>query len=522
MQFHKLIVEKACLLEPGTRTEDGVLRHLLGALEKAGRLTEVDQALTDIEARERQGVTAVGNGIALPHACTSSVQQPMIAFCRSREGIDFQALDGKPVHLIFLLLGPKAAQSLHLKILGRLARLLARPEFLDNLRRVESAAALVALLKEQEKNLGEIEIPQDLPFVCVAGAGNGGQAMAAYLTLLGCRVNLFNRSEERLLPIRAMDGIQVNGQVEGFARLNTITTKAQEALQGVDLVMVVVPATGHRRVARLLGPHLRDGQILVLNPGRTGGALEFQEVLRQQNIKTQPFIAEAQTLLYTSRIIGPAQVHIFRIKNSVPLATLPAYHIPDVLASIREILPQFVPGDNVLKTGLGNIGSVFHPALTILNAAWIETQHGNFEYYREGASPSVTVLLEALDAERVTVAEALGVRVPTAREWLYLAYNASGRNLYQAMQANPGYGGIQAPNRLDHRYLTEDIPTGLVPLASLGDHLGVAVPTIKALIHLAGVLHRRDYWAEGRTVDKLGLAGLSVQQIRRLVEEGAG
>lgn len=81
-----------------------MLRHLLGALEKAGRLTEVDQALTDIGARERRSPTAIGNGIALPHACTSSVQQPVIAFYRSQEGIDFQAVDGKPVHLVFLLL----------------------------------------------------------------------------------------------------------------------------------------------------------------------------------------------------------------------------------------------------------------------------------------------------------------------------------------------------------------------------------------------------------------------------------
>lgn len=125
-----------------------------------------------------------------------------------------------------------------------------------------------------------------------------------------------------------------------------------------------------------------------------------------------------------------------------------------------------------------------------------------------------------MDGERVAVAAALGIGVPTAREWLYLAYWATEKNLYEAIQANPGYIGIKAPNRLEHRYLTEDVPMSLVPMASLGNQLGVPVPSIQAFIHLASLLHQRDYWAEGRTVDKLGLKGMNVAQIRRLVEEG--
>jgi len=284
--------------------------------------------------------------------------------------------------------------------------------------------------------------------------------------------------------------------------------------------MVVIPATGHQEMARILGPHLVDGQVVVLNPGRTGGALEFAEALRQLKVSTYPFIAEAETLIYACRITNPGQVRIFGIKNAVPVATFPAYHITDVLTTFKKVLPQFVAGDNVLRTSLSNIGAVFHPALTILNVAWIEERKGNFEYYHEGASPSVAKLLENLDAERVNVAEALGIRVLTAREWLYQAYGVAGDNLYEAMQANKGYRGIKAPNTLEHRYITEDVPTSLVPIASLGDRFGVSVPTIKTIIHLASVLHGCDYMAEGRTIERLGLSGLSVRQIRMLVEEG--
>ena len=201
----------------------------------------------------------------------------------------------------------------------------------------------------------------------------------------------------------------------------------------------------------------------------------------------------------------------------MPLSALPAYLTPDVLSVVVRVLPYFTAGDNVLRTSLDNVGSIFHPAITILNAAWIEERHGEFEYYHEGASPSVPRVLEAMDKERVAVAAALGVGSMSARDWLYIAYGAVGNNLHEAIQANPGYGGIRAPNRLEHRYITEDVPMSLVPIAALGDHLKVPVPTIKAIIHLASILHHRNYWLEGRTLDKLGLAGMTVQQIRHHV-----
>jgi len=520
MKLYELINEKAILTELSGRTKQEVFIELIEALNNAGRLTRPDVALQDLLAAERKGSSGIGSGVAIPHVCTTALHQPIIAFGKSREGINFQAIDGKPVNLVFLVLGRIVGHGLQLKILSRLAHLFDIPGFLETLRKIESPAEILTFLKEKEENLGEIETSEDLPSVCVAGAGNGGLAMAGHLALIGCRVNLFNRSKERLSFIEVSGGIQVTGEVNGFAKLNLVTTDPCQALSNVDMIMVVIPATGHREMARLLGSHLVDGQVVVLNPGRTGGALEFAEVLRQLRVNVYHFLAEAETLIYACRITNPGQVRIFGIKNAVPVATFPAYHITDVLAALKKVLPQFVAGDNVLKTSLSNIGAVFHPALTVLNVAWIEQRKGDFEYYHEGASLSVAKIIGILDAERVSVAEALGVRVLTAREWLYQAYGAAGGNLYEAIQANEGYSGIKAPNTIDHRYITEDVPTSLVPIASLGDYLGVPVPTMKAIIHLASILHSCEYMTEGRTIDRLGLSGLSVRQIRRLVEEG--
>jgi opine dehydrogenase len=104
----------------------------------------------------------------------------------------------------------------------------------------------------------------------------------------------------------------------------------------------------------------------------------------------------------------------------------------------------------------------------------------------------------------------------TAREWLYFAYEATGKNLFQAMHANPGYRGIMAPTTLTMRYLHEDVPMSLVPIASLGGMLGVATPTMRAIIEMAGALNGADYWQCGRTVERLGIAGMTVKELRLL------
>ncbi len=363
-------------------------------------------------------------------------------------------------------------------------------------------------------------VKQDLPRIAVLGAGHGGQGMAGHLGLMGCEVALYNRSAIRIAPIALAKSIELTGQVEGFGPLKLVTTDMELAIRDVELIMVVVPANGHASMAEACAPYLKDGQIVVLNPGRTGGALEFFNIIRQHGCTADVIVSEASTLIYACRMLNPAKVHIFGIKNMIPVAAIPSYRTPEVIKKLNVIYPQFVPGDNVLKTSLDNIGAIFHPGLTILNAGRIETTHGDFEFYMDGATPSVARVLEAMDKERVAVAAALGIRAMTSREWLYIAYDAAGRTLYEAMQANIGYKGINAPPTTLMRYITEDVPMSLVPISSLGHHLNVDTPVIDAMIQLASLIHETDYWAEGRTVETMGLAALSVKQIRKLVLEG--
>lgn len=357
----------------------------------------------------------------------------------------------------------------------------------------------------------------------VVGAGHGGKAMAAHLALMGFAVTLYNRTPEHVAAIRARLGIELtsnHGGPSGFARLVCVTSVMGEALEQSDLIMVVVPSTAHAEIARNMAPHLRDGQIVILHPGRTLGAIEFDAVLRKAGCTARVIIAEAETLIYASRSEGPAQVRIFGIKEAVPLAALPATATPTVLEALAPAYPQFIHGIDVLHTGLNNMGAIFHPALTILNAGRIEATRGEFQFYMEGVTPAVARVLEVLDRERVTVAAALGIRARTALEWLQMAYSSQGEGLYEAIQNQTGYVGIMAPPTVNHRYISEDVPMSLVPIASLGQRYGVAVAGIDSIVRLGSILHRTNYWRSGRTVQKLGLEDLGVSELTHYVKEG--
>lgn len=357
--------------------------------------------------------------------------------------------------------------------------------------------------------------------VAVLGAGHGGMAMAAHLALMGHRVNLFNRGEERLWGVRSSGAIEIIGEVEGFGELNMATTSMEEAIRGVEIIMVVVPAFGHRWMAEQMAPYLVDGQIIVLHPGRTMGALEFRQVLTAAGVRADVIIAEAQTFIYASRATGPSQVHIFRIKHSIPVASIRAHLIPKVIERLRHFYPQFVPGDNIFKTSFENVGSVFHPALCVMNAGWIENDI-DFQFYHEGVTPSVAKILEQIDSERVKVAEALGIRAITARQWLYMAYSTTGESLYESMRKNSGYRGILAPRSLKVRYLEEDIPYSIVPMASLGKMLGVNTNVMDSIIMMGSIINSTDYLSSGRTVENLGIAGMNLRDLRLIAIGEAG
>jgi opine dehydrogenase len=354
--------------------------------------------------------------------------------------------------------------------------------------------------------------------VAVLGAGNGGLALAAHLAHQGHRVALWNRSPARVAPVAARGGVRLAmpGLAATFAPIDVATTRMADALAGARVVLVAVPASGHADVARMCAPHLRDGQTVLLLPGRTGGALELRQVLHQAGCRASVLLGEANTFPFAARAIGPAEAVVYGAKSELLAAALPAARTPELLAECRPLLPMLAAARSVLHTGLGNVGAILHPVITLLNARRIEAGEA-FDFYAEGVTPRVAAVLAAADAERMRVARAYGVPACSLRAWVAAAYGHHADTLQAAVGGNPAYVGIKAPHTLEHRYLLEDVPTGLVPLLELGAAAGLALPTLAGLIDLARMTLGGEPWPRQRTLDALGLAGLSPASIRALV-----
>jgi len=355
--------------------------------------------------------------------------------------------------------------------------------------------------------------------VAIVGGGNGAHAMAGHLAMKGHTVRLYSAFPQEIRAMQEAGGVFVEGAVEGFGRLDAVSADPAAVIPWAEVIMVVVPAFAHRPLAETLAPHLRDGQVLLLNPGRTGGALEVAAVLKRMEVRADVVVGEAQTLIYACRISGPARVRVLGLKRAVPVAALPATQNDRLLSRVTPLFPEFCAAQNVLETSLDNIGAVFHPATMVLNANRIEAGD-DFDFY-QGMTPMVTKTLEAVDAERLAVAQAYGVATESAADWLLKAYDGvRGNTLYERIQSNRAYAGIKAPKSLNVRYITEDVPTGLVPIAAFGKAAGIPMRTCEGIIDLCCTLLGRDFWAEGRNLENLGLAGMDREAILRYVNEG--
>ena len=353
--------------------------------------------------------------------------------------------------------------------------------------------------------------------IAVIGAGNVGKAMAAHLTLMGYKVNLFNRTEKNIVALQKDNEITISGVIEGRTKINIITSDIRKAIDSVDLIMVTTPASGHTYIANILGPHLTKDQLIVLNPGRTLGSLVFSNILRKY--KKENYVSETQTILYTTRYCD-LNSEVFAIKRKVPLATFPACKTEEVLEVLRPIYTEYTKAQDILETGFANVGAILHPTPTLLNIGWIENRCTPFKYYYEGITPSIAHLLEKIDHERIEIAEGYGYHIPTVKEWLYEAYGSSGRDLYEALQNTDAYKTIDSPDKIRHRYIFEDIPTGLVPFSSLGEKVQVKTPCMNTIIELASKITENNFWQCGRTLDNCGVSHMTIDELKDYIHHG--
>jgi opine dehydrogenase len=230
-------------------------------------------------------------------------------------------------------------------------------------------------------------------------------------------------------------------------------------------------------------------------------------------------IGETNTFPFASRCTEPGAAAIYGTKAEMLAAALAPHRTPELLDAFRPLLPMLQPAQSVLQTGFGNVGAILHPTITLMNRERIRSGDA-FDFYTDGVTPEVAEVLAAADEERLNIARAFAVPVCSLPEWIASAYGHRADSMLKTVGGNPAYVGIKAPNTIVHRYLLEDVPTGLIPMLELGRAAGITAPTLRKLVDLACSVLEGRAWQWPRTLRTLGLEGLSVAQIRDRLEGG--
>ncbi|MCL6585291.1 MAG: fructose-specific PTS transporter subunit EIIC [Anoxybacillus sp.] len=150
MKITDLLTKDTIILDLQARTKEEVVDELARKLNEAGVLSDLKAFKEAIFAREAQSTTGVGDGIAIPHAKTAAVKRPAVAFGRSTRGIDYDALDGKPSHLFFMIAAPVGADNTHLEALARLSSMLMDASFRKQIESASSGEELLAMIRKKE------------------------------------------------------------------------------------------------------------------------------------------------------------------------------------------------------------------------------------------------------------------------------------------------------------------------------------------------------------------------------------
>ena len=306
-----------------------------------------------------------------------------------------------------------------------------------------------------------------------------------------------------------------------FQPLVLVTRDVEEAILGADVIMVFVLVEFHETLARRLAPYLRENQLLILAPGYMGS------VYFHRHCAERPLLSEAESNAHDAFVHEPGCVKvIFRnVRNC--LSYLPAEATDRGQAIASELFETYRDTrENIVATALHN------PNLTV-HTVGMYAMKPMMDYcakyhpdevpgmYRDALGTDFAwAVLDLLDRERMDVLEAYGCeRIPYLEACRFRNeedLSKDAREVFEAYKVvTPG-----GPDTFHHRYITEDVPYGLVLMSSLGRAMGVPTPTCDHVVQVAGAVMGRDYFSEGRTLERLGIEHLGREELLAFIERG--
>lgn len=342
--------------------------------------------------------------------------------------------------------------------------------------------------------------------ITILGAGNMGCANAADLTLKGHEVTLVKTSHA--MHNTTFDYIRShNNQIvlwqegkETTARIHEVTTD-MSSISDADLIYITTQTTVHEELIKRIAPLLKNGQTILITPGY------FSTAYFLKHCPTKDLtIVEGESSTIDCRIsdTGVVRVGFRNVRN--PVGVYPSKNLPLVKDKLDSMQFHYVYLPSVIEPAMHNPNMIIHTVGAIMSIPRIEKTKGDYCMYWEVWTPSVYRILEALDDEKMNVLERFGYErlgyFDACKFRNSLDDTIDARAVFEEYAASPYRA--KGPVVVDSRYISEDVPQGLVMLETLSKHLGLKTPVCTSLIEIASAALGRDLRSEGRTLERLG------------------
>jgi len=297
-----------------------------------------------------------------------------------------------------------------------------------------------------------------------------------------------------------------------------VAASAEQLARENDVLMIALPAYGHKAVMDALVPHIEGHHSVIISSHASFGALYLAQSLSERGLSV-PITCWGTTVV-TGRRQSETQVKVNTVRKTVDLCTVPEADSARQLDLCRALFgDRFQPRDGVLAILLSNLNPQNHMGIALGNITRME--RGEVWSQGQNVTPTVGRLLEELDQERLAIAQALGLDVKTIFEHFHLSFHvpvASISEMNQQMHAQ-GNGGT-GPATADSRYVTEDVPYGLEVTAVLGRLAGRPAPLHEAGVRIFSAMYGRDFAAENTLLKALDLDQYSLQDLQRAARSG--
>ncbi len=353
--------------------------------------------------------------------------------------------------------------------------------------------------------------------VGIAGAGSIAFGTAALLNRTGHEPMLWSPSGEGTAGLRGGGKLTATGAIEA-SFIPAIADTAQDLASRNDVIVLAIPGYGHKAVMDALLPHLRDGQPVIISSHASFGALYLADRLKARGIEL-PITAWGTTVV-TGRKQSGDHVQVNTVRSLVDMCTVPATGTDSGKALCERLFgDRFNLRDGLLAITLSNLNPQNHMGIALANATRMEK--GETWGQGDNVTPNVGRLLEALDRERLAIAEKLGLTVRTIFEHFHLSFHVPVASISEMNREMHQLGrGGTGPATADSRYVTEDVPFGLAVTVALGRMAGCPAVLHQAGVDIFSAMYGRDFFAENDLLPAIGLEQMDLDGLGQAAATG--